>query len=191
MMRWIFFKLLISICLIPLTGCWQSEYTKTLKSELGRGVRYDSVFLGINLGESRQLYQEKCSQLNKDKVLGMGARGGVAHRFLLDSSDSTQLVEVLVLPNFDKEDNISHVALEYSYVAWAPWNKQLQGDSLHPRLMKYLLRQFGGNKFIQVDADDNSFWVKIDGNRRIVVAKPDANQVTVKVYDMLHPFFKP
>lgn len=191
MMRWTFFKLLISISLVSLTGCWQSEYTKMVKSELKRGVRYDSVFLGINLGESRQLYQEKCSSLNKNKLLGMGSKGGVVHRFMLEPSDSAQLVEVLVKPNFDQDEKISHFSLEYMYVAWSPWNKQLQADSLHPRLLAYMQRQFGGNEFIKVDSDNNLFWVKMDGNRRIVMAKPDANQVTVKVYDMLHPLFKP
>ena len=80
--------------------------------------------------------------------------------------------------------------LEFSYVAWAPWNNELQSNVLIEFVMKQILHWYKGNPFILVDMDGKNMPVKLDGNRRMAVYIKDEQNVVVKIHDILHPKYK-
>lgn len=187
-------ELKISLFLLAqlLVSCFQSDYTKLVKSELAKGVREDSILLGIQFGDTREMFFKKCMELNKRKLATQGPSGLRVQYIFTDSSIHKVPTEIKLLfsPNFDDKNIISEINLEFSYTGWAPWNRHLQADSLEPKLLKILDFWYGGNKFIIVDVGDSKIPVKLDANRRLMLKKLDTQTVLVKVQDILHPLFR-
>jgi hypothetical protein len=49
---------------------------------------------------------------------------------------------------------------------------------------------YKGNEFVIAHVQDTEQFVKLDGNRRVVIYKLDPERVVVKVQDILHPMFR-
>ena len=80
--------------------------------------------------------------------------------------------------------------LKFNYVAWAPWNRQYQSDSLKIKIIKMLEQWYEGNKFVVAHVGGKDIPVKVDGNRRILVLEEAPQTVVVKVQDILHPKYQ-
>ncbi len=185
-------KYLISffVLLAPLFGC-ESQYTKLVKSELAKGIRQDSVLLGIHLGDTRNDFYGLCYDLNKKQIVTEGANYSVQYIFTDSSVHKTPTpIKLLFVPAFDDNDKLTNLDLKFSYVSWAPWNAHLQADTLAVKVQALLERWYGGNKFIIADAGENGLPVKLDGNRRIIIYKDPPQSIVVKVQDILHPKFQ-
>jgi hypothetical protein len=191
--RWKFLKYSVSclsICVL-LSGCFQSEYTRLVKSELAKGVRNDSLLLGIRFGDTRNEFYGKCFDLNKQQLVTAGAGNNVEYVF----SDSLfhrnpTNINLLFYPSFDQNDKITNMKMQFSYRAWAPWNRDMQSDSLLGKTEKILMNWYGGNNFILANVGGKQMPVKLDGNRRILVYIWDMKSVSVEVQNILNPVFK-
>lgn len=191
--NWKFLKYSISylsIC-VTLSGCFQSEYTRLVKAELAKGVRNDSLLFGIRFGDTRNEFYGKCFDLNKQQLVTAGAGNNVEYVF----SDSLfhrnpTNISLLFYPSFDQNDKITNMKMQFSYGAWAPWNRAMQSDSLLGKTQKILMNWYGGNNFILADVGGKQMPVKLDGNRRILVYTWDMKSVSVEVQDILNPVFK-
>jgi hypothetical protein len=180
-----------SFCLSLLfSGCFQSDYTKLVKSELAKGIRNDSILLGIKFGDTRQDFFGRCYDLNKQHLVTQGSKG--VQYFFSDSTvhHSPTEIRLLFSPFFDTKEIIAEMDLEFSYSGWAPWNKELQSDSLKIKIMKLLMNWYKGNEFIVAKVGGENIPVKLDGNRRVLIHIKDTQNVTVRVQDILHPKFK-
>jgi len=194
MTNWKFLKYPSRILIVGfiLSGCLQSDYTKLVKSELAKGIRQDSILLGVRFGDTQNDYFGKCFDLNSKKLVTQGPSGIMVQYLFTDSvvhKEPTQM-KLLFEPSFDEARKITDMEFEISYLGWAPWNEQLQSDMLEDKVMKLLLSWYGGNDFITIKLNDADTPVKLDGNRRIMVRIKDAQSVLVKVEDILHPKFK-
>ena len=192
MMIWRYIRLSGSILLfaICIAGC-QSDYTKLVKSELAKGVRYDSILLGTKLGSTRNDFYGLCYDLNKQGIITAGASGSVQYVF----KDSLvhklpTFITLLFVPAFDDKDVLTNLDIKFSYSGWASGNRALQSDSLQVKLKELIMRWYGGNSFVTATVDGKEIPVKLDGNRRIVVTIKDQQNVLVKVQDILHPKFQ-
>jgi hypothetical protein len=194
MMIWRFIKYPASLFLIAIlfSGCFQSDYTKLVKSELAKGIRKDSILLGINFGDTRQDFFGRCFDLNSQHLVTQGPSGLKVQYLFSDSLISKQPnnVRLLFSPFFDTKEKIAEMDLEFAYLGWAPWNRHLQSDSLKVKVMKLLMNWYRGNEFITAKVDGGEIPVKLDGNRRILIHIKDTESVTVRVQDILHPKFK-
>ncbi len=171
-----------------MVGCKESDYTRMVKSELAKGIRQDSVLLGLRLGDTKQVFFGKCFDLNKEQVVTQGMGVSVQYHFK-DSVklDTARDVTLMFYPEFDTTGVISAFNLEYSYSGWAPWNRHLQSDSLRERLKSIMKTWYGGNDFVMAKVGESEVPVKVDGNRRIMLYLEDPQHVLAKVEDILHP----
>jgi len=191
--NWKFLKYSISylsIC-VTLSGCFQSEYTRLVKAELAKGVRNDSLLFGIRFGDTRNEFYGKCFDLNKQQLVTAGAGNNVEYVFsdsLFHRSPTN--ISLLFYPSFDQNDKITNMKMQFSYRAWAPWNRDMQSDSLLGKTEKILMNWYGGNNFILANVGGKQMPVKLDGNRRILVYTWDMKSVSVEVQDILNPVFK-
>ena len=189
---WRYIKYPISVLILVslFSGC-ESDYTKLVKSELAKGIRKDSILLGIRFGNTRSEFYGKCFDLNKKHLAMEGVGGSVEYLFKdsLFHREPTQ-IRLLFVPAFDDKEILTNMDLKFSYVAWAPWNRHLQSDSLETKIMELLMRWYGGNKFVTANVGDSKVPVKLDGNRRVLVYREDPQNVIVRVQDILHPKFK-
>ncbi len=185
--RFQFFALLSLLAI----GCVQSEYTKMVKSELAKGIRRDSILLGINFGDSQSIFREKCLELNKQHLTTQGE--GINIQYLLIDSMSSNVpltVKILFRPEFDEKETLAAVELKFSYLGWAPWNRNLYSDSLKRRVINWLTTWYKGNKFVTAHANKSDIPVKVDGNRRILVYEDQPQYVVVRVEDLTSPSYR-
>ena len=186
-------KCLISVVLLGavLTSCVQSDYTKLVKQELGKGVRRDSLLLGIYFGNTRNEFYGKCFDLNKAGLVMQGPGNKSVQHVFIDSSVHKKAAQIrlLFMPVYDSSQSIAQMNMEFSYTAWAPWNKEAQSDSLKIKAMKLLMNWYKGNEFINAKIGKENVPVKLDGNRRIILYIENPQTVTVKIQDILNPLF--
>jgi hypothetical protein len=192
---WRFIKYTISLAIfgLALSGCVQSDYTKLVKSELVKGIRKDSILLGINFGDTKDDFYGRCFDLNKKQLVTQGPNGVSVQYLFTDSlvHDQPTPIRLLFKPGYDEKKVISDMDVELSYQAWAPWNVHLQSDSLKIKMMKLFMLWYKGNEFITVNLNDSTNMpVKLDGNRRVLIYVKDTQSITVKIQDILHPKFK-
>ena len=170
-----------------ITACGNGSkktYPELVKQELGKGVREDSVFLGIYLGMSSKDFFGHCWELNKKGII----RDGSNNSMVLYKMDSglKYPAEMNFYPDF-YENKIAKMRVHYQYDGWAPWNKQLFSDSLLPEVVNLYKKWYPkGNEFITLtDSTKGTIYVKVDGNRRITIGKYNEMMVKVDFTDLL------
>ena len=168
MQKTFYFLSLICILLFFQFCSQKSKYESKLRKGLESGIRHDTLFLGIYLGMSSQDFYAHCWELNKQGII----RQGEGNRSVLYelSDELKSVVDVNFYPTFFN-DKIYEMPVTFRYKAWAPWNKQFSGDTLHLELHD-LFQEWYGKGFMEVRNPDKGLaFVKIDGNRRISLYK--------------------
>jgi hypothetical protein len=190
---WKYSGLISSIALSGylLLSCTQSDYTKLVKSELAKGIKQDSILLGINFGNTRNEFYGRCFDLNRQKLVSQGPGNTSVQYFFTDSlvHDQPTSMRLLFYPGFNESDSLINMDMEFSYPGWAPWNEQFQADSLKIKVLELLMLWYKGNEFVQAKVGDSQIPVKVDANRRILVYTKDTQRVLVKIQDILSPEF--
>ncbi len=180
-------KFFLMACSIFLMMSCRSEYDKLVKSELASGIVNEDLFLGLKMGQSRMQFYSICWTLNSDKVISHGPDNkNVKYEIPKeDLLDEDRQVDILFFGIFDDDNIMRGLSMRFYYVAYADWNEELHADKLIHKVKAYLLDQFGGNDFIQIDLGINDIksYVKVDGNRQIVVYPKDTKEVMVKIED--------
>ncbi len=172
----------IALLVVFLTTCKQkSGYERLLESELASGERYDSLFLGLYLRMSSEEFYKHCWELNRQGLVRQGSRNTTVAYHLGDQLPHSAMMDFY--PQF-LTDRIVEMPVIFRYDAWSPWNRNLWADSLQQDVVK-LLETWHGNGFVKVEHPEKGVaYVKIDGNRRIVVATLDDQHVKVLYTDM-------
>lgn len=162
-----------------------SAYLLMEKRELARGVRYDSLFLGLKFGMERQAFFDHCRNMNREGLVKEGAGGNTVEYKL---EDLPYPAKVNFYPDFDDDNRIYKMRMHFHYDAWAPWNKPQWSDSLIPEVSILLGRWFEGTDFIIIEPEDvenkSPVYAKVDGNRRIVIFKDGDMKVRAIITDL-------
>lgn len=170
------------ILALALGACQESEYQRLVKAELASGVRHDSIMFGINFGDSSKEFYTKCWELNKEGMISHGPKNMNVQYTIRNPKGSD--IAMMFYPAYDSNGGINKMDLEFSYIAWSPWNKQLQADQLLPVVKDTLERWYPGNRFVKMPLESDTIFVKIDGNRRISMKSDGKINVLVKMIDM-------
>lgn len=148
--------------------------------ELAKDVRVDSLFMGLEFGMSPKEFFAHCWELNKKGIFRDGP-GNTSVEYDFDELKHPAFVHFY--PEFH-DSKIFEIPVKYKYKAWAPWNKHLFSDSLMLDVLE-LYKQKYGDKFIKVTHPKRgTLYVKVDGNRRIIIAKTDDISVTALYSDL-------
>jgi hypothetical protein len=179
-------NVLLAIVIISLIGSCnkkQTNYDKIVQQELAKGQRFDSLFLGLYFGMKEKQFYDTCTEMNK---MGLITEGTGGTKVLYKIKDALQYpVSMNFFPDF-YQHKIYHMSVSYRYDAWAPWNKNLYADSLKTRLIAFYKKQYLGNNFITIkDKLNNDVYIKVDGNRRIIIGQLDEQFVNVDIADLL------
>jgi hypothetical protein len=170
------------VLIIIIFGCTpRQKYEIMVRKGLASGIRYDSLFLGLNLGMTGEEFYKKCWDLNKQGLVMQGT-GNLTVEYVMDDFDHE--VEMNFYPNF-KDDKIYEMPVQYNYTGWSPWTKHMFADSLQLRILKKYEEWYGPG-FIKVDHSFyGSAYTKVDGNRRITIYKKDDQYVGAIFTDLI------
>lgn len=157
------------------------EYKRLVRKELASGERYDSLFLGTYLGMDSKDFYKHCWELNHQGLIKEGPGNTTVQYYLPDQEHA---IRMLFYPKF-YNNVIYEVPVEFTYDAWAPWNKEFFSDKLLVEVIK-VLESWYGKGFMEIEYPERgSVWVKVDGNRRISVWCQDDQKVKALFTDMI------
>lgn len=166
-----------------LSACTQTEYERLERRELRRGVRKDSLFLGISFGMSSKDFYARCWELNKQGLLKEGpSNASVEYKI----RDSKYPATMFFYPKF-QDDKIVEMNCVISYNEWAPWNPTHHCDTLRNE-MESKLSTVHKTDFIGVTSKvRGTAKVAVDGNKRITLFCLDDAKLRVIYRDLLAP----
>jgi len=175
------------LVLILLNSC-KSEYEKSVDRELASGVINDSLIFGMHMGLTKKEFFSACWELNRQKLIAQGT-GNRTAKFIepLDSTETNSTrKEMLFYGIFDEQDTMRGMDMTFTYSAWAPWNKERYSIPLMEELKTEYLKYYGPNPFIEINLGDIKYkaFVKIDGNRQILMYPKNDKDVVVKIEDL-------
>ncbi|RMG73575.1 MAG: hypothetical protein D6722_03550 [Bacteroidetes bacterium] len=176
---------MIGLGLMGLTACQGSAYERTLARELASGERYDSLFLGIHFGMSARDFYGHCWKLNQDSLIRQGPNN-LSVQYIFEEGFRDRMF-MNFYPNFtnDTARIIWEMPVLFSYEAWAIWSKEYWSDSLLPEVLDLFDDWYGG-EFIKIEHPDKGVaYVKVQGNRRVIVRRQDDQYVKAVITDML------
>ena len=137
----------ISLC-ISFYSC-TSEYTKAVEAGLKSGIRYDSLFLGMKIGQTRDDFYKTCWELNKQKLISEGP-GNMTAKYIepVDpATDSLKRKQILFYGIFDENNVMQGMQMTYSYYAWSSWNKDMHANELIKELLAFYEKKLSKKSF--------------------------------------------
>jgi len=182
-------KILIVLFLVLQVSCNKSEYTKLVNNEMAKSIVNDSLIFGMKFGQTRKLFFDQCWKLNNQKIINQGSSNKfVEYQLPMKEGDSiNNPITMLFYGIFNKEKIMTGMDMRFHYVGWSLWNKSLHSDKLVPVIKDSLKSWFPGNDFISVELKkgEKNVWVKVDGNRRIIVEPVvDSREVDARIDDL-------
>ena len=159
-----------------------NRYKRLVKKELAKGIREDSLFLGIRFGMLSKDFYMHCWDLNKRGVITDG-NNNTAVLYKLPNQLKYP-VSMNFYPDFSNH-KIYKMRVDFMYDSWAPWNKKLFSDSLQLDVVRLYKKWYGDRNFIKMtDSARGPLFVKVDGNRRIIIGRYDDSRVKVDYTDL-------
>lgn len=160
------------------------HYNSLVKKELESKKKVNDIFFGINLGMTSKEFYLHCWELNK-KGLFTDGMGNNSVNYKLVKNELKHPADMNFYPEFNK-GRIHKMWVRFQYAGWVPWNKQLNSDNLLGDVVNLYRKWYpGGNPFIQIsDEKKGDIFVKVDGNRRIIIGRFDDVQVKADYTDL-------
>jgi hypothetical protein len=145
----------------------KSLYEKLEREALKSGEEHNDLFFGLYFGMTKDSFLLHCAELNKDTTLYQGMGGKVEHEF--SKGELKHPARMNFYPDF-KDEKIFKTDVLFTYNNWAPWNKDTHATLLKERTKKMMMDWYGGNEFVRIPHPvDTAAYVKLDGNRRILI----------------------
>lgn len=171
-------------CLLVLAVCAcnsGSNYQGTVDAELATGIRNDSLFLGLSLGMAEKDFFTVCWDLNKKGL----TKEGFSNMTVQYKLEDLQAEGYYDFYPFFENGKIKSMTGFTHYKAWSPWRKDLWSDHLIEDCRGVFEKWFPGNSFFSIKSPTyGKAYVKIDGNRRIVLYIDDDQKVNVLISDL-------
>tara|TARA_E500000331_G_C17127270_1_gene656564 strand:+ start:315 stop:881 length:567 start_codon:yes stop_codon:yes gene_type:complete len=173
-------KFYIFSLFIFIYACKHSYYDIE-KRELNSGIRYDSIFFDLHFGMTSKEFYDRCWELNKQEVVKEGPSNSSV-KYLIKEGVRYD-TEMLFYPKFH-ENKVYMMLSTFSYVGWAPWNRDRFSNILLDDV-KQLLESWYGGSFLAVKGEnDKKLYVMVQGNRRITISIIDDRDVRVRFTDL-------
>lgn len=162
------------------------QYNQLVESELSSTRRADSIFFGIYLGMTNKEFFIHCWDLNK-KGLFTDGNNNTTVLYRLKNNELKFPASMNFYPEFNA-GKINRMLVTFAYDSWAPWNKETFSEKLLLDVLNLYKKWYPqGNPFIEmVDKEKmQKIYVKVDGNRRIIIGSFDDRVVKADYTDLL------
>ena len=166
-----------------------SEYERIVKDEMARGVYTDSLQFGLTIGDMKKTFFTKAWELNADGKVTHGPNNEFI-AYEIENMPEGKRVNHLFYGIFNENDIMTGLDMRFYFLGWAPWNEELQSDKVLPVAMDKLMEWYPGNNFISIENENfpNETFVKIDGNRQILIHIIDEKDVRAQLLDLRYKY---
>jgi hypothetical protein len=172
---------------IGVSSC-QSQYDQTVKKEMASVRSIETLKFTLAFGDTKKEFFAKCWELNKKGLIKQGPKNQyVAYELKKKGAPS---ITHLFYGIFNEEQKMVGLDMEFSYDGWSPWTPELQSDKLLFVAMDTLKNWYPGNDFFLLENKKlkTNTYVKIDGNRQIIVHTQGDKDVKVTLEDLREKF---
>lgn len=142
----------------------------------------DSLFLGFHLGMPKKDFFELCTKLNKQHKITQGPGGSTNVEYRIVNEYDSE-ISMRFFPTFIDE-KVFEMPVTYSYVAWAPWNRQYWAENLLPKVLEKYKLTYGQDFKLINHPTQGKVYYKIDGKRRINLFIKDEQYVQAVFSDL-------
>ena len=144
-------------------------------------AKSDSLFLGLYLGMPQKDFFDRCTELNKQQMVTQGPGDTNVEYRLKDEFDGE--VSMRFFPTLIN-NSIYEMPVTFSYIAWAPWNRQYWADSLLEKVLDKYKEWYGDDFKLINHPNQGKVYYKIDGKRRINLFVKDEQFVQAVFTDL-------
>ena len=161
-----------------------NKYDSLVKQEKKKNKRVDHIFFGLALGMEAKEFYKHCWEYNK-KGLFTDGKNNTSVCYKLVKKELNHPADMNFYPTFI-DGKIVTMEVLFQYHGWGPWTKELNSDKLLPDIVKLYKTWYPeGNPFIEINDDKKGkIFVKVDGNRRIILGIFDDTQVKADYSDL-------
>jgi hypothetical protein len=171
--------LALTLCIFCCSS--KTEYAKIVNEELATGIRHDTILLGFHFGMPEAKFYSTCWDYNKKGFIKEGF-SSITVLYRLEGLRNEGFLDFF--PIF-KNGKIQSIQGFTKYKAWAPWNKEYWSDKLIEDTRELFELSYPGNKFFPIKSPGRGkAYVKVDGNRRIVLYYTQDDRVNVLFSDL-------
>ena len=128
-----------------------------------------------------QQFFDACFQLNKEGKAVQGTQNTSV--LYIDTENFKLPVDMNFYPQY-YDDKIFAMPVYFNYKAWAPWNRELQSDSLILEVKKLLEKWYGPGFIEKTLPSGNIGYYKVDKPRIISVKRRDEQFVDVLIENL-------
>ncbi len=178
--------LFIPLLMLFLVSC-ESEYSSLVKQEMDSGEIHEELLLELKMGQTRKEFHEICWNLNSKGIIGQGPGNKYAKYVMppLNADDDSTSVDMLFYGMFDDDKIMYGMDMKLHFVRWSLWNQNFSPERLIEYMKDRYMKTWGGNEFIPIDINEETkAFVKVDGNRQIVIYKLDDMDIAIKIKDL-------
>jgi hypothetical protein len=176
-----FLYLLILLSLFACRNNGEKNLAEVEKQELAKGIRNDSLFMGVYLGMTEKDFLDHCWKMNKQNVFTEGSKKTVECQ--LDKQGFNYPIQINFYPGF-KNEKIYIMPVIFSYKSLDIFNPNMQTDNLLKEVKHLLEKWYGQGFFLTTLPDAKKAFAKVDGNRSIIVLVEKDFEVTVMFTDL-------
>ena len=180
MVSWV---VIITYCMVTF-GCAKTaeeRYVEYEKQELDKGIRNDSLFLGLYLKMPKKEFRDYCFEMN---LKGKFKQGGKKNSTWVECelNGTKYPTAINFYPNF-KNDSISEMNAAIYYNNATFEDGTFEKDSLMQDVLGLLYKWYGGETF-KIKSPlfyKEDVYVKVNGNKRITIY-PDASGQLINLW---------
>jgi len=179
-----------TILFIFLISCQDpSNYDILVRDELTNGNYIESVQFGLKLGDTKKDFFVKAWELNNEGKVTHGPNNDFI-AYELQNMPKGRRINHLFYGIFNNDDIMTGLDMRFYFLGWAPWNDSLQSNKVLPVAMKKLIEWYPGNDFSLIENKNipDQSYVKIDGNRQIVIHIMDDRYVRAQLIDLRYKY---
>lgn len=177
----IYWLFIIAILLLSCKESIEGRYKKYEKSELAKGVRKDSLFMGLYFQMTKEDFRTYCFDMNLE---GKFKQGGNKSSIWVESKleSTTYPAAINFYPNF-KDDKISELNASIYYKNAVYKDGIFELDSLMLDVLG-LMKKWYGKEVFKIKSPffyKEDVYVMVDGNKRITIY-PDSSEQMIDLW---------
>ncbi|WP_245889554.1 hypothetical protein [Cecembia rubra] len=130
----------------------------------------------------QQDFFDHCTELNKEQIITQGPGGTTSVEHRIKDKFSSE-VSMRFFPTFI-DYKIFEMPVTYSFIAWAPWNRQYWAENLLEEILEEYKKDYGEDFKLINHPTQGKVYYKIDGKRRINLFVKDEQFVQAVFTDL-------